>query len=303
MGLIYLITNRCNGKVYIGQTIRTLKERWYEHCNDGRRTFYRAIKKYGKENFTIEQIDSAETQQELDVKEGYWIAFYNSTDKSKGYNLSSGGEHPIITDEFRVKCSEAHKGILHTEESKRKIGNAHRGKIVSEETRKKISEAHKGKTCKPISEETRRKKSDAFKGEKNPMYGKPVSEERRLKQSVAMKGKLVGEKNPNWGKHHSEETREKISNSLKGKFAGENGYWYGKKMSDEVKRKMSESRKGIHAGGKNPRARKIMCIETGEVFNCMKDAAISMNVDVSAISQVCRGVAKSAKGYHWRYAV
>lgn len=299
--IIYKITNKINGKVYIGQTIRSLKARWYEHCNDERRTFYRAIKKYGKENFIVEQIDSAETQQELDIKEGNWIAFYDSTNKTKGYNLSSGGEHPMITDEFRQKCSDAHKGILHTEESKRKIGNAHRGKIVSEETRRKISEAHKGKTPKPISEETRRKKSEASKGEKNPMYGRPVSEERRLKQSIAMKGKLVGEKNPNWGKSPSEDTRKKISNSLKGKFVGENGYWCGKKMSDEIKHKMSVSHKGIHVGGKNPRARKIVCVETGEVFNCMKDAAVCMNIDASAISQVCRGVAKSAKGYHWRY--
>ena len=71
-----------NQKVYIGQTSETIERRFARHMgyqkNEHDTKFYRAIKKYGKDNFKIEAIDSAETQAELDQKEIYYINFYNS---------------------------------------------------------------------------------------------------------------------------------------------------------------------------------------------------------------------------------
>ena len=77
-----------NEKVYIGQTSETIERRVARHMgyqkNEHDTKFYRAIKKYGKDNFKIEAIDSAETQAELDQKEIYYINFYNSV--KEGYN-------------------------------------------------------------------------------------------------------------------------------------------------------------------------------------------------------------------------
>lgn len=86
---IYKITNIQNNKVYIGQTIRPIKDRFNRHMNDALHNiidthFARAIRKYGKENFAIEEIDSANTQEELNQKERYWIQYYNSV--KNGYN-------------------------------------------------------------------------------------------------------------------------------------------------------------------------------------------------------------------------
>ena len=86
---IYKITNIQNNKVYIGQTIRPIKQRFQRHCNDALNNildthFARAIRKYGKENFIIEEIDTAQTQNELNRKEQYWIKYYNSV--LDGYN-------------------------------------------------------------------------------------------------------------------------------------------------------------------------------------------------------------------------
>ena len=86
---IYKITNIQNNKVYIGQTIRPIKDRFHRHINDAMNNildthFARAIRKYGKDNFIIEQIDTAETQDELNKKEQYWIQYYNSV--IDGYN-------------------------------------------------------------------------------------------------------------------------------------------------------------------------------------------------------------------------
>lgn len=86
---IYKITNIQNNKVYIGQTIRPIEHRLNRHFTDALNNildtnFARAIRKYGKESFIIESIDTASSQEELTKKEQYWIRFYNSVED--GYN-------------------------------------------------------------------------------------------------------------------------------------------------------------------------------------------------------------------------
>lgn len=86
---VYKITNIQNNKVYIGQSIRPIKDRFNRHINDALNNildthFARAIRKYGKENFIIELIDTAQNQDELNQKEQHWIQHYNSV--NEGYN-------------------------------------------------------------------------------------------------------------------------------------------------------------------------------------------------------------------------
>ena len=97
--IIYKITNKQNGKCYIGQTINSLEQRWQRHKNDALNNvidthFARAIRYYGVDNFIAEIIDTAQNQEELTNKEYYWIKYYDST--KNGYNetedgLKSGG--------------------------------------------------------------------------------------------------------------------------------------------------------------------------------------------------------------------
>lgn len=87
--IVYKITNLKNNKVYIGQTIRTLEERFNRHKNDALNNiidthFARALRYYGADSFKAEIIDTAETQEELTQKEQYWIRYYNSIED--GYN-------------------------------------------------------------------------------------------------------------------------------------------------------------------------------------------------------------------------
>lgn len=86
---IYKITNIQNNKVYISQTIRLIEQRFHRHLNDTINNILdthlaRAIRKYGKKNFIIEEIDTAQTQDELNKKEQYWIRYCNSVEE--GYN-------------------------------------------------------------------------------------------------------------------------------------------------------------------------------------------------------------------------
>lgn len=86
---IYKITNIQNNKIYIGQTIKPIQDRFKRHLQDAingklNTHFARAIRKYGPDNFIIEAIDTATSQTELTLKEKYWIDFYDSV--KTGYN-------------------------------------------------------------------------------------------------------------------------------------------------------------------------------------------------------------------------
>lgn len=94
-GIIYCATNLVNNKKYIGQTVNSLHTRILQHISDAKYQdtyFHRALFKYGLDNFEWVILDTAINQNELNQKEVYWIAYYNTyKDKTRGYNITPGG--------------------------------------------------------------------------------------------------------------------------------------------------------------------------------------------------------------------
>ena len=109
----YKITNKLNGRVYIGQTIRTLNERMKDHKCRTKIYIDKVLNKYGIDNFDISIIDKADTIEELNNKEIYWISHYKSNNKKYGYNILSGNNNASHTcsEETRIKISKSLKGI------------------------------------------------------------------------------------------------------------------------------------------------------------------------------------------------
>lgn len=153
MGVIYLRTNRINGKKYVGQaTTKRFKERQYKwKCLSqpySGEVINRARAKYGIDNFDFEILKEC-NDDELDYWEKYYIKELN-TKVPNGYNLTDGGggisgySCPPRTEEWRKRNSEANKGKKRSQETRRKISEGHKGLVRSQETRKKMSKSKLG---------------------------------------------------------------------------------------------------------------------------------------------------------------
>jgi group I intron endonuclease len=90
-GIIYKSTNTIDGKIYIGLTTNSLKNRIRQH-RYGKAYFSRAINKYGENQFKWEVIESEIPYDKLRDREKYYIRLFNSNDSKYGYNLTDGGD-------------------------------------------------------------------------------------------------------------------------------------------------------------------------------------------------------------------
>lgn len=172
---IYKITNAVNRKVYIGQTVQANpKMRWYAHLADARRGkksyLYDSIRKYGKESFVWEIIDTATSLEELNSKEEYWLNFYREKGIVVYNNREAGGNKTHSPKSIeRMRAAQKHRhATTKVGGWKRRDGGPMKGKShprkgtsgmwnMSDEAKKKISKARqlsngtRGKTWKIIN--------------------------------------------------------------------------------------------------------------------------------------------------------
>ncbi len=103
MGFIYKITNNINQKNYVGKTDSDINYRWRQHLSDSKkdrcknRPLYRAMNKYGIENFSIELIE--ETKDTIN-REMYWIKTLDTY--KHGYNATIGGDGKSYVDDEQI---------------------------------------------------------------------------------------------------------------------------------------------------------------------------------------------------------
>lgn len=159
-GIIYQHINTFNNKCYIGQTSKSLDERWKKHLKEAKRNsncaFHCAIRKYGAEAFEhkilceIYRETTEQLREVLDYYECYYIKYYDSY--NHGYNMTTGGDGMIefkASEETKQKISKANTGKTHSVETRTKISKALKGKSFSEEHRKKLATANKTR-CKKV---------------------------------------------------------------------------------------------------------------------------------------------------------
>lgn len=158
----YKITNTVNGKIYIGQTTKTVCVRWKQHVGTATwrmkdstnlKAIHRAIRKYGAEQFIIEALVVTDNPLDISRIEQEQIALHDSLiTNNRGYNMTAGGGGTIgyaFTEADRLKMSQAqlgHKRGPRTEADKQKISTAKRsnGDKPSEWCKQRRKEACSG---------------------------------------------------------------------------------------------------------------------------------------------------------------
>lgn len=154
-------------------------------------------------------------------------------------------------------------------------------------------------------------------GSDSPWYGKHHTEATKQKMSEQRTGV-----------HKTEEWKRRISESNKGKIvsaetrarmsknhanvAGENNPCFGRKLTDEHIAKMvkaSKTKEAIekmkqnkvwYSGKDNPNAKKVMCLETGVIYDTVKDAALNNGCTPSKVSAVCHGYREHTNNLHFK---
>ena len=264
---VYIHTNKINSKVYIGQTGKSVNDRWRKNGqgylikrNNGsycQPLFANAINKYGWDNFEHIIFADGLTESEACHIERLLIAIYQSNNPIYGYNLSSGGESGGI-------------GVTRSDEQRKKISEIRKKCWEDDDYRQNQIESHKWQT-----------------GENHPWFGKKHKDESKELMRQRAKDRFADPTNhPNYGKHI---------------FVGEDNPFYGKTHSKETRQKISEA----NSGAKSGRARKIIQYDTHgkliKIWGCIKDASVNLNISYNGIWSCCNGLQKTSGGFIWSY--
>jgi group I intron endonuclease len=169
--IIYVTTNLINNKKYIGKDSNNNPE----YLGSG--TLLReAIKKYGKENFKKEILEHCHNDEELHLKESYWIQkynavesddFYNIVDFSAGWNLDKLGKekYEFVINKISLNGRGIKKDFSKAINRSKNLQNSSKGKPKPKGFAETISQIKKGKKLSPSH---RIKISEGKKGKKQP---------------------------------------------------------------------------------------------------------------------------------------
>lgn len=149
--IIYKITNKINGKYYIGKSIKD-KVPFWRHVNAAERgkgyVFSRAIRKYGKQSFDQEIIHYCDYVDDLNVAERYYIKKFKSNTSEYGYNMTKGGDGG---DFLSSKSVEERKKI--SEKRSKAISKVQTGVPRTDKAKKALSKAQKRLWRDPVYRE------------------------------------------------------------------------------------------------------------------------------------------------------
>lgn len=273
--LIYKITNTANGKVYIGETCRSLNERFCQHCAETSccTKLKRAIKKYGKESFVIEQIDHAHSKEEAFNKEEFWIKHYDSV--NKGYNILHNRYSSANKPCKRVYCYETKQIFNSAGECARFFGITSSSIIGCCSGRRSMT--HNKHFC--FVDDCGIPQTQTIKWSR-PNHTQIICVETgRVFDTVRSAAKWLGK------------SEMCIFKCLKGESIRTGGYHWEYANPEYYPPKINKKRH-FH---------KTLCVETGTVFETAKEAADWAGVHLNSILQCCHGKSKTSGGLHWKF--
>ena len=289
-GIIYIITNDINNKVYVGQTTQTLQERWNGHIRTARSNtvphfaIHNALNKYGVEHFKISAIENNVLYSELNKKERYWIEFYNSKSPN-GYNLTDGGDDCGRKVIYKIN--------IFSNDIIEEYGSATEAALLNNLDLSGIT-----KVCRQVG-------NDSSYGGYKWCYAEnyDIDYLQNLKTHCTRKICQIEQGTKNiikvWNSvqeacANTKTNQASLSGCLNGKSKTANGFCWCY-YDDYINFMPKTEHYPVLQINK----------ETGELikkWNCAKDAALSLSKkETSGIRAVCRGKQKTAYGFKWCY--
>ena len=286
---IYKITNKINGKIYIGQTIRSIKRRINQHTNiNGKNNsiLNKAVRKYGKENFQIEEICGANSLEELNYQE--WLLIHkNNSLAPNGYNMVEGGKNKLATKESKKNMSLAQiKYFKNNKPNKCK-------KVINIETNEIYESAKKIIDLKlvPFCYSTLRSKLQGQNGNNTPF--RYLGEENKHKEYLGS-GNNQGKKVINIETNEIYESAKEVIRLglIKSHVSTFNAKLNGSVGNNTLYRYLGEKCKSRKPKGRslgnNHKARSVIEISTAKIWTSMKEACLDVGVSRSTMLKYCK---------------
>lgn len=300
-GYIYKITNKINGKSYIGKT-NDIVRRWKEHRygHGGTSILSKAFAKYGLDNFEFSIIceHNYHTKEEMNRKlselEIYYIGVYNTF--KKGYNATIGGDGISFynhSQETIEKIKESNRGKKASEAKKQKISATKLGQHHSSETKEKIRQALLNRDHVIYDKVAAKMKG---RHRDHDMIMKAAAKRRKPILQYDMEGNFIKEYK---GADFTEfPNGTNISICCKGKTSSAYGYVWRYKVSDDIPLRIMVPK--VSSTHKRKVQKYDFAGNLIQEYNSVTDAANSIRVSTGAlVNHIKKG--NTFKNFYWKY--
>ena len=261
---VYKLTDP-NGKVYIGCTGKPVEKRWKKGWNyNCRSRIFKAVREFGWENFEKKILCEKLTREGAGELEKWFIAYYDSANPEKGYNLALGG---------------LGKGVRMSETAK----------VINRESKEIYYREHP-----EVIDKIRNSVTSLF--ENDPLYRERV----RKGILAAYENDLTLRHRISKGVQDLYENPEYVRKCSR---THKRYYEEHPEKKEEISRRMKEYLSKLENRAfvvSDTHAKPVICVETGEYFPSQN--AAQKATGYGGIHRVCQGFQNTAGGYHWRYA-
>ena len=277
MHYIYIYTNKLNGKKYIGQTTKTLNERAGSNFKNYEESwkFYTALCKDGIDAFNREIVYQTEDSGLANAKEIELIKKYSSQNDDFGYNIQPGGSLFIMNDIIKAKIGIA---VKNSEKYQKNNFKAHAKPIVAVSLVDASYQYFDSATeAADVLNLSRGNISAICRGKGRAISLAGYLFRFKTNFDPDKVNSYITAYKERQSKRYSNERNEKLKRSLQQKYARDTSKF------DSIRKK-------------------VICIETNEIFKSLKDAALAKNIKAASnIREVCNGKRVTAGNYHWKF--
>lgn len=282
MYIIYAHVNKINGKRYIGITMRNPIYRWGKDGNGYKNQpkFFKAIQKYGWDNFEHIILDYCETEEEALKKESEYIKQYNCIDN--GYNILEEGiqSYPRYRPVFCLTTNTLYNSITEAAE-KNDICSA--SAIIE--------------NCKGQSSHVKGLEWAYWDEENQKPYTKPQFIKKKPSNSVKVYCIELDKEFLTMAEAERELniTPGGVKKAISGIRNGANGYHF-IRLEEKTPEKIKEIMKK-----KTGKFRKIICLDNQQIFDSLQEAGDFCKRSAQSVMLNCQGKRKTCGGYRFKY--